>query len=306
MECVYKCFLCTKEFNDEKIIVAHIKFNHFIKDNTIQMKCLVKGNSCTNGFYSFATLKSHLKQCPAKKTEHQNVLDLNAVKDIPTQKEQTFITDPKITSNRIENRDNYFTFEGMIPPEDDSPEHSQTILDNVDSTSLGKCGQTNKFDENMMDSFLGSLNNQISNLKMTHEQTTSIYNLCSQLSENIHEFIKYLLEEDNGFNALKALLVSSKLINSKLAECSTVYKRTKQFHSNPLYVAPQELGLGVRFNMSRADNLCIAVPRLIQCKFHYIPITDTIISLFQREDFRKAYFEHNSSNEQREFTGKKK
>lgn len=63
MECVYKCYLCSKEFKEEKIIVSHIKFNHFIKENTVEMKCLVKGNSCHNGFYTFASLKSHLKKC---------------------------------------------------------------------------------------------------------------------------------------------------------------------------------------------------------------------------------------------------
>lgn len=307
MECVYKCYLCSKEFKDESIIVSHIKFNHFIKENTVEMKCLVKGNSCADGFYTFASLKSHLKKCPWKGTTNRKVRsDSNEcdVKDYLVVNDQKLVADEKITYNQIENRDNYFTFDGMIPPESSSPEHQRSVSDNVDGTFFDEYGQTNKFDELMMDSFLSSMIIQIGNLKMTQEQTTTIYNLCLQLTENAHKFTKYLIEEDNGFDAQSALLVSSKTINNRLAECSTVFKRNKCFNANPLYVAAQEFGVGVRFNMSRADQSCVAVPRLIQCKFHYIPITETIVSLFQREDFRKAYFEYNSSIQERERTGK--
>lgn len=88
----------------------------------------------------------------------------------------------------------------------------------------------------------------------------------------------------------------------KLEECSTKYKREKHYESNELYVVPKELTIGLCFNMSRKDTK-VAVPKLIPCKFHYIPITATIFSLFQHEDFRKEYFKYNEMNGQREVDG---
>lgn len=307
MECVYKCYLCSKEFEEEKIIVSHIKFNHFIKENTVEMKCLVKGNSCHNGFYTFASLKSHLKKCPGKNTANQEVFsdpnECNVI-DSLILNDQTVVAEQEITSHHIDNRDNYFTFEGTTPSESSSADHSLTTSDNVEGTFSDEKGQNNKFDEEIMDRFLSSLIIQIENLKLTQAQTILVFNLCSQLTENVHKFMKYLIEENNGFDALSALQISSKAINSRLVERSTVYRRRKCFNANPLHVPAQEFGLGVRFNMSRADQTSVAVPRLIQCKFHYIPIIESIVSLFQREDFRKAYFEHNNSIQERSHTGK--
>lgn len=310
MEHVYICFLCTKEFKDAKTVFAHFKFNHFIKDNTVEMKCIVKGSECTNVFNCFASLKSHLKKCPGKNIENQAAAFEsqeigNNRNDILMFEDPKLTVQQQITTNRIENRENYFTFEGITPTENSS-KHGQSITENVESMPHVDFHQTDKFCEEMMDNFLGSFAHQISQLKMTYEQTTVVYNLSLQFAENIHKFIEYLIQEDNGFDAIKALLVSSKVINARLAERSTKFKRTKRFESDPLYVAPRELGLGVRFDMSRADDLSVAVPRLIQCKFHYMPIIDTIISLFRREDFRKVYFEHNKSNQQKALTGKNK
>lgn len=188
MEVVYyKCFLCTKEFKDEKTIFAHIKFNHFIRDNTIEMKCLVTGNSCTNSYSSYASLKSHLKRCPGKKAKNQTVaLDSieseNDAKDKSKLNNEKSVTDEKITSNRIENFENYFTFDGFIP-EDNLAEHNQSISENLESTSHVECGQSNKFFEETVDNFLSSLTHQISNLKMTYDQTTAIYKLCLQFAK---------------------------------------------------------------------------------------------------------------------------
>lgn len=59
----FVCFLCGKEFDNIKFIILHLKVNHFIKDETIPIKCLVAGNICTDEFYSFTKLKIHMKNC---------------------------------------------------------------------------------------------------------------------------------------------------------------------------------------------------------------------------------------------------
>ena len=208
--------MCKKEFKDEKTIIAHLKFDHFIKNNA-EIKCLVKANSCSNKFHSFASLKSHLQKCSKKNTESQTLF-FNSEENtnvISNGNENTSMANEIITSNRIENHENYFTFEGMVPIDDDFAAHNQSISDELQISFHPDRRQNNEF--------------------------------CEEMIQN-----------------------SSKIINSKLAECSTKYKRTKRYESNPLYVAPKEFALNVRFNMSKAKDACVAVPRLIPCKFHYI------------------------------------
>lgn len=62
---------------------------------------------------------------------------------------------------------------------------------------------------------------------------------------------------------------------------------------NHLYVAPLELALGLRNDVCKGQRLNVAVARLFQSKFHFIPISKTVMSLFQRDDFRKAYKDFN-------------
>lgn len=63
MDFKYKCFKCLREFSEEKLIISHLKFDHFIRNNTEEMKCLLKGNSCPDVFFQYNQLKTHIKKC---------------------------------------------------------------------------------------------------------------------------------------------------------------------------------------------------------------------------------------------------
>lgn len=56
----YACFLCESKFNNEKFAISHLKLNHFIRDNTIEIKCLL---NCNEVFLKFDKLRKHLKKC---------------------------------------------------------------------------------------------------------------------------------------------------------------------------------------------------------------------------------------------------
>lgn len=59
----FECFECGKEFDHVKFVISHLKLNHFIKNDTVAMKCLVARNSCMEEFYCFKKLKAHVKNC---------------------------------------------------------------------------------------------------------------------------------------------------------------------------------------------------------------------------------------------------
>lgn len=85
MDLKYECFKCPREFSEEKTIISHLKFDHFIRNNTEEMKCLLKGNSCQDTFYQYNQLKLHIKKCKnIKSNDHKpdsicSVLNLNTL-----------------------------------------------------------------------------------------------------------------------------------------------------------------------------------------------------------------------------------
>lgn len=298
MDTIFKCFACEKKFKDVKVTIDHLKFVHFIKDNTTEMRCVIDGNSCSDTFYRFDLLKKHLKICLSNQKENDvNIHSLKTVSselagvdDISYLFREKLVVDHEIAPDHT----NYF-FCGDIPIETDS-QYSMPTITNI--FQIHSETNPSAFNELDMDNFLTEFSHQICAMKMTHEHTSNVFKLCTQFVENIQKFNEHLIKEENGLDVMKALELSSKLINAKLSDFSTTYKRDKQYISNPIYVAPVELGLGVRFNMTTASYSNVAVPRMIQCKSHYMPITSTIISLFRRKDFREAYIKYNESNEQ--------
>lgn len=59
----FECFKCGVFFDNIRHIIQHLKLNHFIRNDTVSMKCLVAGNTCTQEFYCFNKLKTHVKNC---------------------------------------------------------------------------------------------------------------------------------------------------------------------------------------------------------------------------------------------------
>lgn len=62
----YKCFKCEKEFSNEKSIISHLKIEHFCKDNTEPIRCVINYKQrkvCQHSFLTFGGLRKHLKTC---------------------------------------------------------------------------------------------------------------------------------------------------------------------------------------------------------------------------------------------------
>lgn len=62
MDFIFKYFLCSEEFKTEKVIISHLKIDHFLRENTSEIKCVVKGKCCSDVFFTYSSLKLHLKK----------------------------------------------------------------------------------------------------------------------------------------------------------------------------------------------------------------------------------------------------
>lgn len=149
--------------------------------------------------------------------------------------------------------------------------------------------------------FLDGFNSEMLGLMLKQKTMNVIYRLCIDLVRKMRKFNEYLINADNGMNSAQSLDMSTSLICNKLSEYSTNFKRCKVYELSEQYVSPQQFALGIRWENERND--LITTPSLVQCKFQYVSIAKTIVSIFQRPDFREAYLNFNESNEKKAAPG---
>lgn len=65
----YKCFLCSKEFNDFSLTIKHLKIIHNISGKLGSFMCVANRMTvapCLSSFNQVRTLKNHVGKCVAE------------------------------------------------------------------------------------------------------------------------------------------------------------------------------------------------------------------------------------------------
>lgn len=66
----FHCYLCSDRFFDNnKLVVNHLKAEHRIKEKINLIKCTVKNSKCGKHFQTFSGLNRHIKNCLNDSTE---------------------------------------------------------------------------------------------------------------------------------------------------------------------------------------------------------------------------------------------
>lgn len=147
-----------------------------------------------------------------------------------------------------------------------------------------------------IDQILECFHDDIARLKLNQKASNVISESSINLVSSMKQFLSHLINDDNGMNTSQALDMGTKFVCDKLSEHSSNFKRARVYESNELYVPPQQLSLGVRWDMVKERNGTVSTPTFVQCKYQYVSITQTIVALFQREDFCTAYRKYNESS----------
>lgn len=138
--------------------------------------------------------------------------------------------------------------------------------------------------------FISQINNRICGLGLNHGETNQVFEICIELINKTQQLNEIFMNKKNGLDPIQAAQMSTSIIQQELQECATRYKRDKKISKNKFYVAPEEKVIGLCWVPCKLPETSIAVPRLIPNVFQKIPLIKSIISLFEREDFRKEYF----------------
>lgn len=133
-------------------------------------------------------------------------------------------------------------------------------------------------------------------MKIPQDKINTIYECAVELITQFANFASGLTSENNGYTTSESIEMAMRYVCAELRKYDNAYKRQKQVESRPNYVKPQEFAIGTHFEMKRLKNCNVSVPRCLQSKGYYIPITQTVRSLFlNNEAFRNVYMKYNGS-----------
>lgn len=149
------------------------------------------------------------------------------------------------------------------------------------------------------DDRIGKFTNEILHLDLNQKQSNAVFTFCIELVGEIRYLNKQLLDQNKTMSPDEIVELSADFITDKLSSFQTTYKYKSNVAKNSLFVPPQQKTLGTRFEMKRIKSTDIAVPRVIQSKMQYVPLLDTIRSLFNRQDFYDTFFNYNKYGKHR-------
>jgi hypothetical protein len=145
-----------------------------------------------------------------------------------------------------------------------------------------------------MESFLMNFVKEVNSMLLIEQHTNKVYELAIKLLQQYRSLVSSISEDDQKVKA-DAINNSADFVTSTLSKYRTKFKRQSMFKENKLFVASEERALGTRWEVLPSNDSKLAVPQLIQSKFQYISILETLKILFSNENFRKTYFKYNTN-----------
>lgn len=224
-------------------------------------------------------------------------------------------------------RDSSLKFSYTPAPADEEKSENFEWINYSDSKTTNDRKVANSFEETT--EFLVSFENGIGELLLSQKEANKVYALCEKLVDCIQTLNSVLISNSDNMNASQvcictallllqlrwhssafskpfisifskpfhwALSVSTDFVKNKLHKFNTAYKRNNTYENSPLYVSPQDKAIGTRWEMVADKDNINSQPNLMQCSFQYVPIIDTIRSLFLRDDFSRAFHAGSRNN----------
>lgn len=146
---------------------------------------------------------------------------------------------------------------------------------------------------------LTSFTTSILEMNTTGEQTDTIFKSCLTLLNKFSAMLNQLNVANTGFETRDTIDIAFEFASKHLSKFTTTSKRATEFKSLETYVEPKTLALGTHWEVRRVDEE-YAIPRLLQSTFQYIPILETLCTLFNDKSFRDAYSQFNHSSHKHE------
>ncbi|XP_055851835.1 uncharacterized protein LOC129916077 [Episyrphus balteatus] len=257
----YFCFVCTKTFPSISFVISHLRIDHFFtNEENITLKC-VANQDCCREFSTYSGLRRHVKSC------------VNIVQDSTLSPEIEAVSNEISDCNEIKNSNTGNDFSSQ----NNDLINFRQIINNFSNQALAmgiaQCNVTKllKNASDIVDTALANVEILVDQAKLKSE----IIDIQSLLSTC----------KDSCINDFK--------------QFDSSYKRQKQLTFEKKYVSSISKSIGGRWE-KKFDSLSGTYKDIfVQCTFQYIPILETLNSLFLNESFQSVYFskDHNCNDE---------
>lgn len=148
-----------------------------------------------------------------------------------------------------------------------------------------------------MKSGLASFFSAINSLSVPETRINRIYQCTNELIAEFANFVGDIMSQETGYTYLEAIEISKSYFCDQLKKSETAYKRQLKAENCATHVKPQPFAIGTHFEMKREKKQNKAIPKLVQSKGHYIPITETVRSLLRNNKYiRDLYIKCNGSD----------
>lgn len=176
----------------------------------------------------------------------------------------------------------------------DSNEKLAKIVFDGDSASVFT--ETAEIFKNSND-FFSNLPSELCTLNLTKVNYERAMGLIINIVEHTKELSLKLVQKnckESISGICKNIEKGANHILNKLNEIKTTKKLKKTIRKNPLFVEPVPKSIGLKWKTAKVDpDTNIPDHGLVQSTFQYVPILETLKSLFSNKDFYEAYIRYN-------------
>lgn len=272
----FKCYLCSSDFHSENETIQHLKEQHEVKEKTHPLKCIVKNTACTQTYQTWSGFKKHIKTCIKKVAENSSCCQNNE-KPIPIEN----------YSNNLANHKIQICFD-----------HNNTErTDDIQYDEIEKGEKEEAYFYSRMIKQSESFAHQVDLLPVAQNVKNRVFELAKNMLIVMNEFQRASINEfvdSSDDNILEVLDVAHNAFLDEIRKYDDVYKRNKICVGNELYVQPIEKTIGTHWETKRNIKTQKKIPLHTQSVLQYVPITETLKSLFRQKNVKKLYCDYNA------------
>lgn len=176
-----------------------------------------------------------------------------------------------------------------------STQKSYEIENVFEDSTVDKRSETELATERSM-KFLQNLCRSINRVTTNDKMTSTFFNLCKDLVDDMKKLLVSMIEDDNGMTAVHVIKSVANFFQSELSQYNSTYKRNKLIAESATFVKPVECTIGTRYEMKTYQHRGKKVPQVVQNTFQYVPILETLTSIFHSKEVLECYQQYNATN----------
>lgn len=145
------------------------------------------------------------------------------------------------------------------------------------------------------DSFFDDFVCSVRSMNLPEKSTDKFFSHVERFVLNCQKLCKNLSPKDRQDEISSIVSLVTEYAVNKLKGRNTAAKRRRFLKSRVSYVEPIESAIGLAWKSKGACGQEIVDHKLIQTTYQYVPILDTLKSLFMNPDFNRMYFDFNEN-----------